>query len=272
MEKQEEPASKFIPRVLLGIISTLETDEGRHSWKLIRNLDTFTLVIKSPALGKPTPLENNASGQPKASRQDKKSKNSSDDKLRKSGENDRSGRRSRPPCWQGTVRGIRLSGNVSKRPRKLNPRKPGWKKQGLKPINLKGLIYWTVHPVFPTFSHLTVDEETVDSDLNQVDVNELTTEAVESEESEIQLDISSESDSYTDIGLNLDKYREPFSYNLEDLTPTQCANCNKSKDETELKKCTGCKSFAYCTKYCQIAHWISHKHLCQAIQKLTKLD
>ncbi|XP_064615597.1 uncharacterized protein LOC135479635 [Liolophura sinensis] len=41
----------------------------------------------------------------------------------------------------------------------------------------------------------------------------------------------------------------------------QCANCKTIGGE--LKKCTGCKTTAYCSKSCQQAHWPRHKASCK---------
>lgn len=41
----------------------------------------------------------------------------------------------------------------------------------------------------------------------------------------------------------------------------QCANCNKY--DGDLKKCTGCKAAAYCSKLCQRNHWPEHKTTCR---------
>ena len=34
-----------------------------------------------------------------------------------------------------------------------------------------------------------------------------------------------------------------------------CARCLKKGSRTDLRRCTGCKSFSYCSKDCQISDW-----------------
>ena len=59
---KEFTASNFIPERLLDIICILESDEKHHSYKLIRNKKTFTLIAKFGAKNEETtPLKNNAS-------------------------------------------------------------------------------------------------------------------------------------------------------------------------------------------------------------------
>ena len=84
MDKKEFTASNFIPGRLLDIICILERDEKHHSYKIIRNKKTFSLIAKFGAKNEETtPLKNNASAQNTARYQDKKQV-SSEDKLCKS--------------------------------------------------------------------------------------------------------------------------------------------------------------------------------------------
>ena len=84
MDKKEFTASNFIPGRLLDIICILERDEKYHSYKIIRNKKTFSLIAKFGAKNEETtPLKNNASAQNTARYQDKKQV-SSEDKLCKS--------------------------------------------------------------------------------------------------------------------------------------------------------------------------------------------
>ena len=73
MDKKEFTASNFIPERLLDIICILESDEKHHSYKIIRNKKTFSLIAKFGAKNEETtPLKNNASTQKTARYQDKK--------------------------------------------------------------------------------------------------------------------------------------------------------------------------------------------------------
>ena len=81
MDKKEFTASNFIPEILLDIICILERDEKHHSYNIIRNKKTFSLIAKFGAKNEETtPLKNNASAQNTARYQDKKQV-SSEDKL-----------------------------------------------------------------------------------------------------------------------------------------------------------------------------------------------
>ena len=85
MDKKEFTASNFIPERLLDIICILERDEKYHSYKIIRNKKTFSLIAKFGAKNEETtPLKNNASAQNTARYQDKKQVSSEDMKLCKS--------------------------------------------------------------------------------------------------------------------------------------------------------------------------------------------
>ena len=75
-------ASNLIPEKLLDIICILERDEKHHSYKIIRNKNKFSLIVKFGAKNaETTPLKNNAKRT--ACYQDKKQV-SSEDKLCKS--------------------------------------------------------------------------------------------------------------------------------------------------------------------------------------------
>ena len=47
MDKQDCSAANFIPKTLLDVICITESDESQYSSKLIRNLDSFALVVKT---------------------------------------------------------------------------------------------------------------------------------------------------------------------------------------------------------------------------------
>ena len=80
----EFTASNFIPEKLLDIICILERDEKHHPYKIIRNKNNFSLIVKfGDKNAETTPLKNNASAKRTASYQDKKQV-SSEDKLCKS--------------------------------------------------------------------------------------------------------------------------------------------------------------------------------------------
>ena len=144
MDEKELNASNFMPEDLLEIICILEKgDLKRHSYKIIRKRNYFSLITKFPAKNGSTPLKNSASAQRTATHQDKQVL-SADDKLRKNKRRKR-GRNKSSPCasrlpasphtdkkdssnvgpaqnlkqkkkkspaqWQGIVLGERITGN-----------------------------------------------------------------------------------------------------------------------------------------------------------------
>ena len=135
MDKQDCSAANFIPKTLLDVICIIESDESQYSWKLIRNLDSFSLVVKSRAKNaNPTPLKDGASGQP-ASHQVK-----SDDTLRK-----RRKQIQKSPSTFARDR-EKLSGRGDNPPENLNLRTPGSKKQRGNPFTPK--VKRTFPPTF----------------------------------------------------------------------------------------------------------------------------
>ena len=81
MDKKEFTASNFTPERLLDIICILESEEKHHSYKIIRNKKTFSLIAKFGAKNEETmSIKNYASAQKTAPYQDKKQV-SSEDKL-----------------------------------------------------------------------------------------------------------------------------------------------------------------------------------------------
>ena len=52
MKRQDKPVSRFIPPTLLDIICLLENDECQASWKLLRNFDSFSLIVKTAVRAK----------------------------------------------------------------------------------------------------------------------------------------------------------------------------------------------------------------------------
>ena len=48
-----------------------------------------------------------------------------------------------------------------------------------------------------------------------------------------------------------------------------CTGCGKLLKETVVLQCKGCKAAKYCDQKCQKGHWLEHKVLCSAIQRLS---
>ena len=96
--------------------------------------------------------------------------------------------------------------------------------------------------VSQSFSHLTIESEPVCTAQVHSDLNKLSAEAAAEHSSSFSEDCK-----------------------VSDIV---CAHCLKKERQTELRRCTGCKSFRYCNKVCQISDWPSHKQLCKSIQSL----
>ena len=91
-------------------------------------------------------------------------------------------------------------------------------------------------------SHLTIEREPVGTAQVHSDLNKLSAEAAA-------------------------EHSSSFLENCE-VSDIVCAHCLKKGRQTELRRCTGCKSFSYCNKVCQISDWPSHRQLCKSIQSL----
>lgn len=258
MDKREIPASNSIPKNLLDIICILESDEISHSWKLIRNSDSFSLVIKTPAKNaNPTPLKNNASGQP-ANRQDKKQV-SSDDKLRK-----RSKRKKKSPSTVARDRSRRKAFwktiKSSKKSQSKNARQQETRTEAIQPeLDLPSSVSEVVKD--PTHRHLTSESDTDNSVPIHEDLNELSAEVAEAEQSS---ELDSEELEFRKCLMN-----QSYEPDSDDDSPSSCAKCMTEGDN--LPRCTGCRYMRYCSKACQVADWPSHKQLCKAIQALPSL-
>ena len=49
MDSEENSSASFIPEHLLQILSVIENGQRRQRWKLVRNSDSYTLIVKFPA-------------------------------------------------------------------------------------------------------------------------------------------------------------------------------------------------------------------------------
>ena len=96
--------------------------------------------------------------------------------------------------------------------------------------------------VSQSFSHLIIEREPVGTAQVHSDLNKLSAEAAA-------------------------EHSSSFSEDCE-VSDIVCEHCLKKGRQTELRRCTGCKSFSYCNKVCQISDWPSHKQLCKSIHSL----
>ena len=96
--------------------------------------------------------------------------------------------------------------------------------------------------VSQSYSHLTIEREPDGTAQVHSDLNKLSAEAAAEHSSSLMEDC--------------------------EISDIVCAHCQKIGSQTELRRCTGCKSFSYCNKVCQISDWPSQKQLCKSIQSL----
>ena len=99
--------------------------------------------------------------------------------------------------------------------------------------------------------HLTVERETVNINQVQPDLNELSAQEAESEQSSI---LDSDELEFRQYFFN--QSYESDSESVVD-SPNVCGNCMKQGEE--FPPCTGCKFVRYCSKKCQVTDWPSHK-------------
>ena len=97
--------------------------------------------------------------------------------------------------------------------------------------------------VSQSYSHLTTEMEPVGTAQVHSDLNKLSAEAAAEHSSSLMEDC--------------------------EISDIVCAHCQKIGSQTELRRCTGCKSFSYCNKVYQISDWPSQKQLCKSIQSLS---
>ena len=86
MELEDDSSTNFIPENLLRILTAIENDETHLQWRLIRNSNSFSLIVnfraKGNGKGKNPPLKKRASGVNFSSQHtDKKRQYSSDVRL-----------------------------------------------------------------------------------------------------------------------------------------------------------------------------------------------
>ena len=110
------------------------------------------------------------------------------------------------------------------------------------------------------YRHLTGERETVNINQAQSDLNELSAQEAESEQSSI---LDSDELEFRQYFFN--QSSESDSESVVD-SPNVCGNCMKQGEE--FQRCIGCKFVRYCSKKCQVTDWPSHKQLCQSIQTL----
>lgn len=243
MVKQDDSVSNFIPRNLLEIICKLESDEVRHSWKLIRNLDSsFSLVIKSPA------QKCHASGQVPASRRDKKSQDSSNDKLTNQREKRSKRKRKSPSALARDRSRNKAFWKRVKASMKAQTQEARQEETRTEAIQLEKPDLLDSSPVVsegvkdPTFSNLTVVQETA-----QKELNELSAEAAESGKQEILREFLDTSDIDSD----------------DNVCVSVCALCkHQPKSGEDLLSCSRCRITKYCSLACQRKDEDFHRFAC----------
>ena len=102
--------------------------------------------------------------------------------------------------------------------------------------------------------HLAVERESVNTAQAQSDLNELSVQEAESEQSSILGSDELELRQYF-----FNQSTEPDSESVVD-SPLVCGNCMKQGED--LLRCTGYKFVRFCSRKCQVTDWPSHKQLC----------
>ena len=281
MDKKEFTASNFIPERLLDIICILESDEKHPSYKIIRNKNTFTLIAKFGAKNEETtPLKNSASAVKTARYQDKKQV-SSEDKLckpkRKRGKKISSPRASGEESASQHSDKNQDSSSVGqaeqpKLKKKKTPaqvardsarRKAFWKRTKVaRQLRAKNFaahyakLQDTKTLASPQFS-VASDPENSGPRVDSTTVRAVARSKVTAVSQQTCLD--------TNSSVSAVKHSSILLKNSED-SEIECACCSKKGNQTELRRCTGCKTISYCSRDCQKLHWSTHRELCKSIQ------
>jgi len=61
----------------------------------------------------------------------------------------------------------------------------------------------------------------------------------------------------------LDEMKQDFKHEKTGV----CDFCRESSNDAALFDCTGCGFVKYCSKECQVKHWVNHKKYCNSIRK-----
>ena len=297
MDETECTASNFMPKDLIEIICILERDEKCHSYKIIRKRKYFSLVTKFPAKNaESTPLMNYASGRQIASHQDKKEVSSEEKPLNRKPKRKKNKSSTLPSGPKSAKQhSVQDFSNVKAGQPKLKKKPPAvvardrarrkeyWKRmkvpRQLRAENLalfyKMLELQTVAspqiPVVrqPEKSGSLERTSAVSQSYQLQDTGTVASPQVhvvrQPEKSGSLVRTSSVSQSFSHLTIERELSAEAADCEVSDIV---CARCLKKGRQTELRHCTGCKSFSYCNKVCQISDWPSHKQLCKSIQSL----
>ena len=271
------------PERALHLTGEEEEEEKHHSYKIIRNKKTFSLIAKFGAKNEETtPLKNNASTQKTVSYQDKKQVYS-EDKLckpkRKRGKKISSPRASGVESTSQNSDKNQDSSNVgqaeqpklkkTKTPaqaaRDSARRKAFWKRtkvaRKLRAENFAAYyakLQDTKILASPQF-YVASDPENSGPCLDSTTVRTVARSKVTAVSQQTCLD--------TNSSVSAVKRSSILLKNFED-SEKECACCSNKGNQTELRRCTGCKTFSYCSRDCQKSHWSSHRELCKSIQSL----
>ena len=266
MDFKDDSFTSFMPEHLLKIITALEKDGILQPWKLIRNSDSFTLIVNFPAKGgnkgNRKPLKERASGRNSVGQHtDKKHQDSS---------------------------GVRLA-EQPKRKKKKSPariardrarRKAYWK--DLKIARKLGAENTAAHYAQLQETRTVASPQvSVDSHPENSGCMERTPNVSElqrhltvehsSEPPQVQLDLN-ELSSDASSGSSLDSDDDVDACDFDFEMPDICASCNMGPPEVTLKKCTRCKLSKYCSVQCQRDNWKEHKFACSIVasQRMSK--
>ena len=286
MDKKEFTASNFIPERLLDIICILESDEKHHSYKIIRNKKTFSLIAKFGAKNEETrPLKNNASAQKTARYQDKKQV-SSENKLckpkRKRGKDNSSCASGVESASQHSDKNQDSSNAGQAEQLKLKKKKTPAQ---VARDSARRKAFWKHTKVASQLraknfaAHCAKLQDTKKLASPQFSVNSYpensgacldpTTQrtVARPKVTAVSQPVNSGTCLYSNSSVSAVKQSSILLKNSKD-SEVECACCSKKGKQTELRRCTGCKTFSYCRRVCQKSHWCSQRQLCKSIQSL----
>lgn len=227
MDSSNRCLPRVIPDAILNVLCLLEDDKHQFQWKLSRNTDGISLVISTHSVNK--------------GHKGYRAPRSPDLETTSAGSVlDRDTAKTTP----ASVRSKKKSPSTIRRNRKRRDLYRQRKKAArLRTRNSADAVIPVVSEQSCDSQHTdkqppisTTDHSTDCSDLEDC-VNISTAQTIDSDD---------ESDIVTEDRCNI------------------CANCSKTF-ETELKKCSRCHVFRYCSKECQILDWPRHKSVCNLI-------
>ena len=261
MEFEDISSTGFIPKHLLKILTVIENEELRLSWKLIRYSTSFSLIVNGLAggNGQTSPSKEPASGGKVVSRNINRPKHhhaAADTRLaeqpkrkkKKSPARVARDRERRKAYWKHIKVAKKLRAeNLAAYHAQLQETRTLASPQTSEDSHSENTGWMElVSVVSKSHRHLTIESGTVKTACVQLDSSELSAEEVESEKSN---------------NSSLDSDDDPDAFEMPDI----CTTCGLSPPEVTLQKCSLCKLSKYCSKQCQKINWREHKFACSIV-------